>query len=310
MIDNLWSEHIPQALTGGAIDQPSKRHEGLLHVEHHVAEVVRLRNASLEGIRILTNPATKIPHGLACPSKDSWHSSPARGIVSICGVTIGILQDEAVSGNIQKARPCMGSDGTLTGFFVRLQSGEQSAARGLWEHFCPRLTGLARRVFRQRPDRFPEAEDAALSAFASFCNAARDGKIAKDVDRDSLWRLLKTFTVRKVARAIERDNTAKRGGGRVVAESVWAGNTDNAGGLDAAFGTLPTQDFDLHCEELITKLADEELGTIALAKLMGYTNKELAERFECTERRIERKLHAIRQAWENEIPSPDGPSGV
>lgn len=215
---------------------------------------------------------------------------------------VGLFRGKSFPGTIRRDHSVSSADGTLTGFFVRLRSGEESAARGLWEHFCPRLTGLAQRVFQRRPDRYPEAEDAALSAFASFCNAAQNGRIAADVDRDSLWRLLKTFTVRKVARAIERDATAKRGGGRVVAESVWAGDTDNAGGLDAAFGTLPTQDFDLHCEELITKLADEELETIALAKLMGYTNKELAERFDCTERRIERRLHAIRQAWEIEIP--------
>jgi len=46
----------------------------------------------------------------------------------------------------------------------------------------------------------------------------------------------------------------------------------------------------------------EELGEIALAKLMGFSNKDLAQRFKCTERRIERKLHAIRLAWEHELP--------
>lgn len=201
-------------------------------------------------------------------------------------------------------------DGTLTGFFLRLQAGEQSAARGLWEHFCPRLTGLAQRVFRERPDRFPEAEEAALSAFASFCTAAQQGRIDGDVDRASLWRLLKTFTVRKVAGQIERDATARRGGGRVVPESVWAGNTDNAGGLDAAFGNIPSQDFDLNCEELLARLGEPELKTIALAKLMGYTNRDLAQRFDCTERRIERKLHAIRLVWESEIPRSLDRSGI
>lgn len=201
------------------------------------------------------------------------------------------------------------SEGTLTGFFIRLQAGEQSAARGLWEHFCPRLTGLAQRVFRERPDRFPEAEEAALSAFASFCTAAQHGRIDGDVDRDSLWRLLKTFTVRKVACQVERDATAKRGGGRVIPESVWAGNTDHAGSLDAAFGCILTRDFDINCEELLARLPDADLKTIALAKLMGYTNRDLAQRFDCTERRIERKLHAIRLAWENEIPESGDESG-
>ena len=194
------------------------------------------------------------------------------------------------------------AEGTLTGFFLRLQAGEQSAARGLWEHYCPRLTGLAWRVFSKRPDRFPEAEDAALSAFASFCTAAQQGRIAGDVDRESLWRLLKKFTVRKVARQLEHDGALKRGNGQVFSETDWAGD-ESVEGLDATFGMAPTQEFDIACEELLAQLSDE-LREIALAKLAGFSNKELAVRLTCTERRIERKLHSIRQAWESQF-SPD-----
>ena len=90
-----------------------------------------------------------------------------------------------------------------------------------------------------------------------------------------------------------------------ISETDWAGDgaggdSANGGGLDAAFGAVPTRDFDLSCEELLTQLPDDELRAIAMAKLMGYTNKELATRLECTQRRIERKLQVIRLAWEKD----------
>ena len=87
--------------------------------------------------------------------------------------------------------------------------------------------------------------------------------IAGDVDRESLWRLLKTFTVRKVGRQIERDDAAKRGGGKVICEADLARDGSNAGNLDEAFGKLATPDFDLACEELLAKLPDEELRVVA-----------------------------------------------
>ena len=61
-------------------------------------------------------------------------------------------------------------------------------------------------------------------------------------------------------------------------------------------------------------LTDPGLRQIALWKLEGYTNPEIAERLECTLRTVERKLD--RAYWEavkletGEVPvDPDGQSG-
>ena len=55
-------------------------------------------------------------------------------------------------------------------------------------------------------------------------------------------------------------------------------------------------EFDLYCSELLTAL-DEEPRAIALLRLMGYKNREIADLLDCTERKIERKLALIREAW-------------
>ena len=48
--------------------------------------------------------------------------------------------------------------------FQQMRAGEQSGARRLWEHFFPRLVGLARTTLANRPQRVADAdaEDAAL----------------------------------------------------------------------------------------------------------------------------------------------------
>jgi hypothetical protein len=48
---------------------------------------------------------------------------------------------------------------------------------------------------------------------------------------------------------------------------------------------------------------DDEMRAIALLKLMGHTTVEIAARFGCTTRKIERKTALIRDIWKasNEI---------
>jgi DNA-directed RNA polymerase specialized sigma24 family protein len=54
-------------------------------------------------------------------------------------------------------------------------------------------------------------------------------------------------------------------------------------------------------ERRLQRLAEPELRQIALRKLEGYTNQELAALFDCTQRTIERKLERIRARWETSI---------
>ena len=64
---------------------------------------------------------------------------------------------------------------------------------------------------------------------------------------------------------------------------------------------LPAEEFDLHCEELLDQL-DPEQREIALLRLLGFRNREIADRLACTERKVERKLNLIRLTWESAWP--------
>lgn len=190
--------------------------------------------------------------------------------------------------------------GSVTQFFHQLQDGDSAAANGLWERFFPRLVALARGTLSRQPQRAADAEDAALSAFASFWRRAAD--FSAVLNRDDLWKLLGTITVRKALRQARREVADKRGGGRVVGEGGLIRPDGSPLPLEEAAAGVPTADFDLHSAELLESL-EPELRTIAVYRLLGHTNREIAENLDCTERKIERKLHIIRLQWEADWPT-------
>lgn len=195
------------------------------------------------------------------------------------------------------------TDHSVTNVFERLRQGDAAAVNALWERFMPRLAGLARKTIAGRKLRMSGEEDAMQSVFLSFWQRANDGQFTGVWNRNDIWSLLAKMTVRKSLNLARRERAERRGGGRVVNEATLAGRDDDGGGsLDEALATLPTQEFDLHTEELLMTL-DDELRVFAVLRLMEYKNREIAELLECTERRVERKLERIRSLWEHEVPA-------
>ena len=142
------------------------------------------------------------------------------------------------------------------------------------------------------------------SAFFSFWRRAVEGEWDQEMHRENLWGLLGVITVRKAAKQARRERAQKRGAGRVFNETSAPAEAGDEFRLDAAelrgareaFQQLPAEQFDLACEDLLL-LLDEEMRFIALHKLMGYTQGEIAALLGCTVRKVERKTALIRQIW-------------
>ena len=49
------------------------------------------------------------------------------------------------------------------------------------------------------------------------------------------------------------------------------------------------------------ELLEPDLRSYALLRLMGHKNREIADQFSCTERKVERKLQLIRAVWDEEV---------
>jgi RNA polymerase sigma factor (sigma-70 family) len=209
-----------------------------------------------------------------------------------------------VSSALGAADRVTGADaaGSVTYFLGRLASGDPAGADELWKRYFPRVTALARRTLAGRLQRSSDADDAAQSAFISFWQRVERGRMPAEPNRDGLWRLLATITVRKARKQLERERAAKRGGGRVIGEDQLArGGAGESGWatLDELAGDLATHEFDLHCAELLLTL-DAEQRNIALLRLMGHGTEEIAEQLGCTRRKVQRKLELVRLRWEQD----------
>ncbi len=195
--------------------------------------------------------------------------------------------------------------GSVTRWMGDLQAGDLAAAQPLWERYFDRLVRLAGARLRGSGRRSAEAdeEDAVLSAFDSFCAGARHGRFSKLADRDDLWRLLVVITARKVQAQARRMRRRKRGGGlvRSMTDLFSDGGESGADGLDRIVGDGPTPEFAAQvaeeCGRLLDALGDEPLRLVALARMEGYTNDEIAERLGCARRTVARRLDLIRKTW-------------
>lgn len=197
---------------------------------------------------------------------------------------------------------------SVTEWIEGLKSGDSAAAGEIWQRYIDRLVRLARAKLGTSPRRVADEEDVALSAFNDFLQGVDDGRFPRLDDRDDLWQILVMLTERKAIGQRRREQAQKRGGGQVRGESVFAaGDADNSQrpGLAQWADSEPTPAFAVQLTEEMRRalegLADDTQREIALGKLAGYTNKELAERLGISLRAVERKLSIIRRKWDAEI---------
>jgi DNA-directed RNA polymerase specialized sigma24 family protein len=195
---------------------------------------------------------------------------------------------------------------SITGWLGELKDGDQAAAQPLWERYFAKLVAVARSKLKRLPTAGADEdeEDAALSAFNSFCTGAARGKFPQLTDRDDLWRLLVVITARKAMAQANRNARQKRGGGRVVSEAVLfghAGPEQTLAGLEQVASEGPTPEFAAmmaeQCRILLDALGDDSLRQVALCRMEGYNNDEIADQLGCARRTVARRLELIRQTW-------------
>jgi len=189
---------------------------------------------------------------------------------------------------------------SVTHWIHQLATGDESVAQErLWNRYFTRLAALARARLAGARRRVADEEDVVLSAFDSFFRAARAGRFPELHDRTGLWPLLVTITARKAINQVQRQQAKKR---TAAAEEA-------VPDLTQLVGDEPTPQFAAEVAEQVEQLLgrlDDSLRDIAVMKLEGFTNAEIAGRLGLVERSIERKLARIRLEWETDQPSGEG----
>jgi RNA polymerase sigma factor (sigma-70 family) len=170
--------------------------------------------------------------------------------------------------------------------------GTQDRISYLFDRYFQRLVQLAAARLRSRPELAGCGEDVALSAFKSLCCGVEAGRVPDLSSRDELWKLLAVITVRKAIDLHRKKRT-----------SQFHADED----LEEILCNEPAPDEVAEVSDrvnsLLEKLGDAALRQIALWKVEGYTNEEIARRTGCVVRTIERKLLQIRLLWQQEVPA-------
>jgi DNA-directed RNA polymerase specialized sigma24 family protein len=198
---------------------------------------------------------------------------------------------------------------SVTEWIDQLATGDSAAAQKLWERYFGRLVALARKKLQDLPRRAVDEEDVALSAFASFCHAARQGRFPELHDRNGLWPLLVEITAQKAHNVRRDQRRQKRGGGDVLDEAALhqPAHCSVEAGLEQVAGPEPTPAFAAQVAEefrrLLDRLGSAALRAVAVGKMEGCSNAEIAARLDCSERTVGRRLRLIRGLWEKERTS-------
>lgn len=189
----------------------------------------------------------------------------------------------------------MSDSASVTTWIGLLKAGDTEAASRLWERYFHRLVQLARGRLRGLARGVADEEDVALSAFQSFFEAVSQGRFPRLDDRDDLWQLLVMHTARKAIDERRRQQRQKRGGRTVTVDGPAAEIA-----LQEVIGSEPDPQFAAlvleECQLLLGRL-DDDLQAVAVRRMEGYSNEEIAAQLRVSLRTVERKLSIIRSLW-------------
>lgn len=193
----------------------------------------------------------------------------------------------------------------MTIWLEELKAGNTAAAKPLWDGYFTRLVRLARARLWAVPRVAADEEDVALSAFDSFCRAVMVGRFPRLDDRDDLWQVLFLITTRKAINLVRRATSVSGGGNVIHASATSRGGEGSETDLLAAIvcrEPLPDVVVEVAeaCGLLLGLLDKKELRSVAIWKMEGYTNAEVAEKLGKSIPTVERKLARIRTIWERE----------
>jgi DNA-directed RNA polymerase specialized sigma24 family protein len=210
----------------------------------------------------------------------------------------------------------MSSAGSLTLCVQNLRSPDSQqrdeAARIIWERFSTRLQSLVRRHLDNRIRRREDEQDVLQSMYASFCAGQLEGNCTPS-SREELWKLLVRITMCKVVNTAHRHMAARRDVRRERPEP----KAHKAGDslfprwmLEYVDRAQPSPEEKLIVLEEIKRLLQalpEELRSIVIWKLEGFTNADIASKMGRTVRSVELKMQLIRKRLEAGPPAQDSP---
>lgn len=187
---------------------------------------------------------------------------------------------------------------SVTDWIAQLKMGDQQAAFLLWKRFFRQLRAIARAKLGAFARASQDEEDVALSALNALFLGAREGHFEQFETRNDFWQLALVILSRKASN-LRRSLQTRR--------EISATDLAMATGLEftpvvmeqavqALSGDTGIESLGIDCEELLLRV-DERLRRVALLKLAGLSNEEIAASLDRSVKSVERYLQQIREAW-------------
>ena len=189
--------------------------------------------------------------------------------------------------------------GSITEAIIAIGKHDNSAAEAIWHRFFERLCNYAKSKIYDRHQRLVAPEEIASNAFMALFTGLRENRFEKVRNRDELWQMLTLIAARNAINEREKIQTQKRGGGKVGGSSAFGAQGIN--NVQDYVQRDPPPEVYVEIEELsqrlLRNLPSDELRNVAIWRMAGYSNAEIAEKLGKTERTVERKLNLIRGIW-------------
>ena len=172
------------------------------------------------------------------------------------------------------------------------RDGNPELIEEFWNQYEVRLRRLAERNLGQQIRRRVASEDIVQSAFRTFLRRAYQDEFQL-ADRKSLLALLCTITLNKIREKVRYHGRQKRG----IDQERYLDAIADLGGSEAT----PDEIAAFHeVEEMIADFSQEEQQIIHL-RLESYTNHEIANQLQCSERTVRRLMNRIRERFKQEL---------
>jgi DNA-directed RNA polymerase specialized sigma24 family protein len=190
--------------------------------------------------------------------------------------------------------------GSVSGWIAMIRQGKSEAMEPLVKRYFERLSKFADRRLRSGQNVSDAGEDVANLVIQNVTSAIQDGQYPALTDRNDLWLVLMIAAQRRVIDC-KRNESFKEDHHtsiRNLTDLMESMNLD----LDEYLGEEDDQQRGLELvdfwEEMIKKLPEEIMRTVASHKLQGLGNREIARKMIMTPKRIDRIVHKIRDRWE------------
>src|SRR5262245_16443138 len=175
------------------------------------------------------------------------------------------------------------------------QTGDEDAARELFDRYAEQLVTLARKRISQRLASRIDPEDIVQSVFRTFFHRAKQGQFHLE-EPDDVCKLLARITVHKTFRQIAFHKRAKRDATQET------GHGDDAQDMLLKLMTgepspEETANFLDTLQHFLDRLEPEDRKILEL-RMEGYSNVEIAAKLGISDRKIRRNMEKVRELAE------------